>query len=303
MTEIVKGGKLSDDIILFEDDELLVVNKPAKTVVNQAKTTKEETVQSWFVQRVGAKEALQEIAKNSQVWIDQVPLEFNDKYGTPAEIFLQKQGVVHRLDKDTSGVLVLAKNPGSLVSLLDQFKNRKVKKKYLCLVHGKIKVGSSVIRAPIARSTANRQKFRVDIEGRNASTHYRVAQLFSGLDFNQLDQEPEKIPTKIKKELESYQQGFSLVECLPKTGRTHQLRVHFSHLGHPIVSDHAYAGEKRSNLDKRWCPRQFLHAQAIELTHPKTGKQVVFKAELTEELQQVLRFLNSGKKIHLLTAF
>lgn len=274
--------------IVFEDDDLLVVNKPAKIVVNQAKTTREETIQSWFVQRMGGEEAFDEIAGNSKDWIEQAPQNFDEKYGTPAQIFLQKQGIVHRLDKDTTGILVLAKNPGSLVNLLDQFKNRKINKKYLCLIHGKMRVNSSVIRAPIARSTVNRHKFRVDIEGRTASTHYRVMQYYSGLNLEELKNQGGNISAKQKKDLKAYQQGFSLVECMPKTGRTHQIRVHLSHLGHPIVSDHSYSGEKRSSLDKIWCPRQFLHAQAIGLTHPKTGEQMAFKAELTDDLQEVL---------------
>ncbi len=288
---VANGGLLNDIEIVFEDDAFLVVNKPARIILNQAKTTKEETVQSWFVKKMGGEEALKEIAFDSQAWLDQAPQNFNEKYGTPAQIFLQKQGIVHRLDKDTSGVLLLAKNPGSLVNLLDQFKNRKINKKYLCLIHGKTRVNSSVIRAPIARSTTNRHKFRVDIDGRSASTHYRVLQYYSGLNIQELKTQDSNISAKQKKDLEAYQQGFSLVECMPKTGRTHQIRVHLSHLGHPIVSDHSYSGEKRSNLDTIWCPRQFLHAKAIGLAHPKTGEQMAFKAELGEDLQKVMSFL------------
>lgn len=282
--------------VVFEDAHLLAVNKPAGAVVNQAKTVKEQTVQGWFVDRLGGEDKFKQLTNNKEVWQKFVPEEYLDKFGTPEEIFLQRQGIVHRLDRDTSGVLLLAKNPGTLVNLLAQFKQRKTKKKYLCLVHGQLRVESSVIRAPIARSSTNRHKFRVEIDGRSASTHYRVVDWFPPEKFAALlesaNQElSSKLSTKIKKNLESYQQGFSLLECLPKTGRTHQIRVHLAHVGHPIVADHTYGGGKRSSLDKHWCPRQFLHASALAITHPATGKELIIKAPLCEDLMKVVERL------------
>ena len=275
--------------IVFEDKYLLTVNKPARVVVNQAKTVTDITIQSWFVERLGGEKKLIKIAQNNHDWEGLVTDDFSDKYGTPAEIFLQRQGIVHRLDKDTSGVLLLAKDPGTLISLLKQFKERKTSKKYLCLVHGKMRVDSSVIRVPIARSLTNRHKFRADIEGRSASTHYRVLKYFNPQNFSSLFEVREDLAgAKNKKRLLSYQQGFSLLECMPKTGRTHQIRVHLSHMGHPIVSDFVYGGEKRSSLDKYWCPRQFLHSLAISFSHPASQKKMVIKADLTEDLQEII---------------
>jgi len=274
--------------IIYEDSELLAINKPAGVVVNQSSTAKDQTVQSWFFQRLGGMNTLKETLKDDE-WIKMIPSDFSEKYGTPQEIFKQRQGLVHRLDKDTSGILILAKNPGSLVNLLAQFRQREVKKKYLCLVHGKMKVDSTSIKAPIARSRVDRHKFTADIEGRTAVTHYRVVKFFSTSGLMQLIQESDALSVaKLKKELNSYQQGFSLLECLLETGRTHQIRVHLAHIGHPIVADGTYGGGRRSALDKKWCSRQFLHAAALEVRHPKTGKRMVLKANLTDDLQNVI---------------
>ncbi len=280
---------------LYEDDVLLVINKPAAVVVNQAATTRDLTIQSWFLQRLGGKEGFQIIIKDQESWNVYVPELFSNKYGTPQEIFRQRQGLVHRLDKDTSGVLLLAKNPGVLVNLLDQFQQRSVKKKYLCLVHGKMRVSSTSISAPISRSRVNRHKFSVNISGRTARTHYQVVDFFSADDFRKfISQEPALSAANIKKDLDSYQQGFSLLECMPETGRTHQIRVHLAHIGHPIVADGTYGGGKRSALDRKWCSRQFLHASAAQVEHPKTQKKVVYKANLTPELQKIIDILHSS---------
>lgn len=278
---------------LFEDKYLLTINKPAGVVVNQASTARDLTIQAWFYQRIGGKEAFEKIVEDQPAWESFVPDSFTDKYGSPQEIFLQRQGLVHRLDKDTSGVLLLAKNPGVLVNLLSQFRQRLVKKKYLCLVHGEMRVGSATISAPINRSRVNRHKFSVDISGRSAKTHYRVLKYFSADSFRKIIEQDEALShAKLQQDLGSYQQGFSLLECLPETGRTHQIRVHLAHVGHPIVADGTYGGGKRSALDRKWCSRQFLHAAAIQIKHPKTKKKVVYKANLTPELQKIIDALS-----------
>lgn len=275
--------------IIFEDKYLLAINKPPRIVVNKAKTVSDDTIQSWFVNWFGGEKQLEKLCANESVWQHLINEDFSDKYGTPSEIFIQRQGIVHRLDKDTSGVLLLAKDPGTLVNLLKQFKERKISKKYLCLVHGKMRVESSVIRVPIARSTTDRHKFRADIDGKSSSTHYRVLRHYSPHDYSSIFQLDEGLTVaKFKKKLISYQQGFSLVECMPKTGRTHQIRVHMSHMGHPIVSDSVYGGEKRSSLDKLWCSRQFLHSSAISFLHPVSGEKMVIKADLFDDLQKII---------------
>lgn len=277
--------------VIFEDEHLLAITKPAGLVVNYSHTAKGDTVQSWLVARLGGEKNLQSLIQSDTDWQQLVPADFSHQYGTPQEIFLQRQGLVHRLDKDTSGILLLAKNPGSLVNLLLQFKQRTVQKKYLCLVHGKPKVDSAVIRAPLTRSMTDRHKYRVEIEGRPAATNYRVIEHYSQLDLEQLKEKNREVSAKLKKELKSYQQGFSLLECLPETGRTHQIRVHLAHINHPLVADATYAGGKRGKLDKLWCPRHFLHAGAIAFTHPASNEKLVLKAELSEDLAEVLKLL------------
>jgi len=274
--------------IVFEDKYLMAINKPPRIVVNKAKTVKDDTIQSWFVEWLGGEKKFEKIGESKNQWQHLIKEDFSEKYGTPEEIFLQRQGIIHRLDKDTSGILLLAKDPGTLVNLLKQFKDRKTSKKYLCLVHGKMRVESSVIRVPIARSTTNRHKFRADIDGKTSSTHYRVLHHYSPHDFSIFHLDERLNSSKTKKKLTSYQQGFSLVECMPKTGRTHQIRVHMSHMGHPIVSDSVYGGEKRSILDKLWCSRQFLHSSAISFSHPESGKKMVLKADLYKDLQMII---------------
>lgn len=278
---------------IYEDELLMVINKPPGVVVNQAATTRDLTVQGWFFQKLGSEKGAKKIVKNQSSWEDFIPESFSDKYGSPQEIFLRRQGLVHRLDKDTSGVLFLAKDPGTLVNLLGQFRKRLVKKKYLCLVHGTMRVSSTTINAPINRSRVNRHKFSVDISGRSAKTHYRVVEFFSAASFRKTVGQSESLnQAKLRQDLNSYQQGFSLLECLPETGRTHQIRVHLAHIGHPIVADRTYGGGKRSALDRRWCPRQFLHAAAAQINHPKTQKRTVFKADLTPDLHEIIDLLS-----------
>jgi len=229
--------------ILYEDEFLLVLNKPAGWVVNRSETVKEETLQDW-------------LEKNFQFSI------FNFQN--------YRSGIVHRLDKDTSGVLVVAKTPEVFENLQRQFKERVVKKRYLVLVHGRVTPPEGVIRAPIARSPFDRKKFGIFLGGREAETKYKKIS---------------NLKSKNSKE------EFSLLEVEPKTGRTHQIRVHLKYLGYPVVADEFYASRKTYRADKLWCPRQFLHASELSFVHPQTGERVKFSAPLPLDLKKALEYL------------
>lgn len=220
--------------IIFEDNDLLVVDKPAGMVVNRAKTTKGQlTLQDWLVQE--------------------------------RKILVDRAGIVHRLDKETSGVLIVAKSEPVKQSLQAQFKSRLVKKTYWCLVHGLVVPKEGRINLPISRNPFNRQRFGVFIGGREAETDYQVLSYYHRLT-----------------------EKFSLVEVKPKTGRTHQIRVHFKQLGFPLVGDEWYGGRKTSKKDRVWCPRLFLQAMSIELNHPQSFKKLELRTSLAVDLQRVL---------------
>lgn len=265
--------------ILFEDQDLLAIAKPYGVVVNRAETVHEQTVQDWMDER------LKNEAEHWPEWQSLLPADFSPEYGSPEEIFAQRMGIVHRLDRDTSGVLLLAKNPGSLVNLLAQFRTRQVQKRYQCLAHGKFTDVSGIVNAPLGRLPGNRKLFGVVADGREAVTEYRVERYFAALKST----DPALLlrPAEIK-QAERIYQGFSLVSCWPKTGRTHQIRVHMKHLQHPLVGDAQYGGKKRAKLDQLWCPRQFLHALELTVTHPRDGQRLTLQAPLSPDLQAVL---------------
>ncbi|MDQ3008115.1 MAG: RluA family pseudouridine synthase [bacterium] len=284
--------------ILFEDEDILVINKPAGVVVNQAETVTEMTVQSWHEARVATYIHQEGFARGM------LKSEYFDvSYGTPEEIFAQRGGVVHRLDKDTSGVLILAKHPASLLHLLYQFRERLVQKEYLCLVHGKVQLAEATLDIPLGRASRDRKLFAAQPDGRPAVTKYRVEEMYGGLAVDQLFEdiqakEGRGVPSEVakltksafKKRIAIYQ-GFSLVKCWPKTGRTHQIRVHMAHIQHPVVGDSFYLGKKRRVLDPLWCPRQFLHAVQLELSHPRSNAPIVFSAPVAQELQNATKYL------------
>lgn len=169
-------------------------------------------------------------------------------------------GIVHRLDKETSGLMVVAKNIESESDLKRQFQYHSVLKIYKALVVGKLTKASGLIDRPIGRNPKNRQKFTVIVTGRSAQTEYKV--------------------------IEEYP-GYSLVELRLKTGRTHQIRVHLASLGHPVVGDKIY-GRKNQSLG---LDRQFLHANKLGFDHPKTKKRLEFNSPLPKELKEVLKDL------------
>jgi 23S rRNA pseudouridine1911/1915/1917 synthase len=275
--------------ILYEDDDLAVIHKPAGVVVNEAETVSTPTIQAWWVKRLG------ENIAPAKEWQDLVPADFPHEYGAPEEIFHQRGGVVHRLDKETSGVLLLAKNPGSLAHLLRQFRVREVQKKYLCLVHGKFAIPEDTLQLPLGRASHNRTQFSVVADGRIAETQYQVQQFFLEIDTQKVLERVEALglepPRNWRKKLATAYQGFSLVACWPKTGRTHQIRVHMAHIHHPIVADETYLGRKREQMDSLWCARLFLHAHELEFIHPRSGQTQKVVAELPEDLHQALQCL------------
>jgi 23S rRNA pseudouridine1911/1915/1917 synthase len=278
--------QLSPFPILFEDADILVIDKPAGIVVNASDSVREETVQSWM-QRY-----LQDTLPADN-WYQMIPEEFTQEYGSPQDIFTERTGVVHRLDRDTSGALVLAKNPGALVALMYQFKMRETRKEYACLVHGELPIVQDTIRMPIMRSMSNRSKFAVATNGKPAETEYKVIgvyqlppeQLLEILRRNEF--EKGRTDAQITKEYQSYGR-FSLLTCYPKTGRTHQIRVHFAFLQHPLVGDQTYTNKWRGKADQLWCGRQFLHASSIQFQHPRTKEVLTIAAPLEQDLATAL---------------
>jgi len=222
--------------IIYEDDNILVLDKPSGITVNKSETTKGDTLQDWLEQ------------------------EF--------EIEVERSGIVHRIDKETSGLLLVAKDTESFENLQKQFKERTVKKTYVALVHGKI-LSAGVVKVPVGRLPWNRKRFGVLAGGREAVTRYRVISNF-------------------KFQISNLPEEFSLLELYPETGRTHQIRVHMKYLGHPVYGDELYAGRKTARNDRKILQRLFLHAAKISFVHPKTGERLSFESKLPEELLKIL---------------
>jgi len=245
--------------IVYEDSDLLVINKPPGLVVNRSET--------------------QRGRKTLQDWVDEsLKLKAKSQKRQEGE-FYERSGIVHRLDKDTSGLLVIAKTPEAFAELQRQFKEREVKKGYLALVHGRVEPPSGVIEKPIGRNPKDPRKFAVVEGGKEAVTEYRVVgvgprtHLLGGSTLR-------STPT-------------TLLELKPRTGRTHQIRVHLKSLGHPVVGDKLYASRRQIREDKKFCPRQFLHAYRLGFSHPRTGEWLTFEVGLPEDLKDVLARLNS----------
>lgn len=239
-----KEGEVVEPKIIFEDECLVVIDKSTGMVSNDADSVKEETVQGWFTKKYSV---------------------FSTQYSVDSE-FLQKGGLVHRLDKDTSGVMVLAKTEEAYEALKLQFLERKTIKKYVALVHGEMSEASGIISAPIDRHPKDRKKFTIsDNLSRTAITEWKVLKQYSVFGIQ-----------------------YSFLELTPHTGRTHQLRVHLQSISHPIVSDPIYGWAKKIKDDLKWCPRLFLHAKYLEFTHPISGERVNFEAPLPEDLSQVI---------------
>lgn len=227
---------LPEDIpldVIYEDDALLVVSKPAGMVVHPALGHPSGTL----VNAV--------LAHCPQI----------AEVGGP-----DRAGIVHRLDKDTSGLILVAKDEVTRAALQRQFKRRQVAKTYLALVEDHVHPREGVVEAPIGRDKRQRKKMAVVRSGRPARTMYRVAEYFA---------------------------GHTLLEVRPHTGRTHQIRVHLSWMGYPIVGDAVY-GYRRQRLLR---DRHFLHAAQLRLVHPATDEEVEFKVPLPPELATILKRL------------
>jgi 23S rRNA pseudouridine1911/1915/1917 synthase len=216
--------------IIFEDDDLLILNKQAGIVCHPTKGHPGHT-----------------ISNGVQHYIDTNNKEFKIRF-------------INRLDMDTSGVLAIAKNSHSQDAVVKQMKDNQVEKKYLAVVKGVIEKDSGTIDQPIGQPDPLLVNRGVVADGDESITHFKV--------------------------VTRYPKGYSLVELLLETGRTHQIRVHLAHLGHPVVGDHLY-GENEPFLIER----QALHALSLSLTHPVTGKQMVFEAPLPEDMEKLINKL------------
>lgn len=214
--------------IVYEDDDVIVVNKPQGMVVHPAPGHPDHTL-------VNA-------------------LLYHSPLSTINGTF--RPGIVHRIDKDTSGLLMVAKNDLAHQSLAEQLRNKTNKREYLALVYGQIKEDEGTIDAPLGRNPQDRKKQAVVKGGRHAVTHFKVIKRYD---------------------------NFTLVKCILETGRTHQIRVHMKYIGHPLVGDPLYGPRKVIGKNG-----QFLHAALLGFKHPRTGKEMVFEAPLPENFQKML---------------
>jgi 23S rRNA pseudouridine1911/1915/1917 synthase len=216
--------------VVFEDDTLLVVNKPAGLVVHPGSGNWRGTLLNALLQRV------------------------------PGLAGVPRAGIVHRLDKDTSGLLVVAKTLPAQANLVRQLQARTVAREYLAVAHGRI-ARDGRIEAPIGRHPVRRTKMAVVARGRPAVTHYRVLERHAGA---------------------------SVLRCRLETGRTHQIRVHLSALGHPLVGDPVYG--RRAGIP---FPRQALHAERLALVHPKTGKTMEWRVDPPDDMRRLMESLSA----------
>jgi 23S rRNA pseudouridine1911/1915/1917 synthase len=241
---------IAEDIplhIVYEDDDLAVIDKPAGMMVHAGAGASDHARNRGTL--VNA--LLHHMASLSKVSGDLRP------------------GIVHRLDKETSGLILVAKNDEAHRKLSAQFAARAVKKKYVALVHGWVKKDSGTLAQSISRDPVRRMKMTTRLAGgRTALTHYRVSR---------------RLDTKYGK--------FTLLDVKIDTGRTHQIRVHVSALGHPVVGDTTYGAPKQARGKNAVIalPRNFLHAAELEFQHPRTGALIVLQSELPAELREFLR--------------
>ena len=221
--------------VLYEDNDIIVINKPKGMVVHPANGNPDGTLVNAIMAK--CKDSLS---------------------GIGGEI---RPGIVHRLDKDTSGVIIVAKNDKAHIKLSEDLKKHKIKKTYIALVRGIIKENEATINMPIGRSKQDRKKMAVDKNGKEAITHFKV--------------------------LKRYNEKYTLLEINIETGRTHQIRVHLSHIGYPIIGDTTY-----SNGKNEWgVIGQCLHAKSLKFEHPITGKEMLIEADLPEYFQKILEKL------------
>ena len=221
--------------IVYEDKDIIVVNKPKGMVVHPANGNPDGTLVN----------AIMNICKDSLS-------------GIGGEI---RPGIVHRLDKDTSGLLIVAKNDLAHINMSKQIKDREVKKIYIALVKGNINEDEATINMPIGRSTKDRKKMAVRKDGKEAITHFKVLKRYG---------------------------DYTLLKVKIDTGRTHQIRVHLAEIGHPVVGDMVYSkGKNEFGVEG-----QMLHAQSLEFKHPITGQEMHLEADLPQYFKNVLKELD-----------
>lgn len=236
VTVVIPPAQEMDDVepediplnIVYEDEWLIVIDKIPGMVVHPAAGNRTGTIVNALLHHCGK-------------------LPDTDNRVRP--------GIVHRLDKDTSGIMVVARNDKAMRSLAKQFQNRTIKKRYIALVKGFVELDNGVIEAPVARNRADRKKMNVEYtNGKKARTVYHVVRRYKGFTFLRLE---------------------------PETGRTHQIRVHMKHLGHPILGDVTYGG---CNM----MARQALHAEMLGFTHPGTGTYAEFTSPMPDDMKEVI---------------
>ena len=241
--------------VLYEDQDLIALNKAPGILVHPARGNPHGTL------------------VNAVAW----HAEHLSKVGGP-----WRPGVVHRLDRDTSGVILFAKNDQAHLGLAEQWERRAVQKEYLAIVEGAPGLDADVIEEPLGKDRRIRERFAVrrDGAGKEAQSHYEVAERFD---------------------------GFALLRVHPRTGRTHQVRVHLAHIGHPVVADRQYGSRDRLTLqdvargraagDEVLLERQALHAASLALRHPRTGQPVVLEAPLPEDMARTLAALRTWRPL------
>ncbi len=233
--EPVELQPLDVDIeIVYEDEDIAVVNKPRGMVVHPAAGHAQDTLVNVLMARLSSLSGI-----NGEL----------------------RPGIVHRIDKDTSGLLVVAKNDFAHQSLAAQIKEHSARRTYETVVRGRLRDDEGTVDAPIGRSRRDRKKMAVVSDGRDAVTHWQVIARYA---------------------------GWTHVRCVLETGRTHQIRVHMAHIGHPVAGDPLYGGRDELSVGG-----QCLHAKELELVHPRTGERMVFVTELPDYFKKVLTKLEN----------
>lgn len=232
--------------ILFEDDDILLINKPLGLVVHHGAGVESNTLYDYLIERY-----------------PNVSDEFKNDF---------RMGIVHRLDKDTTGLMVIAKNIESATNLIEQFKAHSIKKEYTALCYAFFNTLSGTIDAPLGRSKSNRKKFSVqkDGSGKNAISHYEVEDQFLYGKNNK--------------------NAIALLKVTIETGRTHQIRVHMSSIGHPVVNDTVYGKNRWKEGEELGL---MLEATSLAFDHPRTSKRLEFSLPLSERFSKAIKLIKA----------
>ena len=252
--------------IVFENDQFLVLDKPSGLVVNNSETVRQETLQDQLAKYLKL--------KSSDLGVG------------------DRAGIVHRLDRETSGLLVVAKTEASFENLQSQFAARQVKKEYLALVHGRIGKEKDLIKISMVRGGKFGVLKKHEVGGRVTETEYELYKRYLLADekFNELL--ASSFTKSRRNYLKVHAQNYSFLKVFPKTGRMHQIRVALKFIGHPVVSDLIYAPSKLLKFDRMWCPRLFLHANNLSFADPTSGKRLEFKLSLPNDLKNAMLYLD-----------